>query len=124
MLLVRDERGAVLLQQRPPVGIWGGLWSFPEVESPAAGGDWCAQQFGRSAACIEAWPVLRHTFSHFHLDITPLLIDLGETRSPSVLEGRPTVWYNTRTENDPRGLAAPVQRLLHRLNSLEAATGP
>ena len=120
MLLVRNGQGAVLLQQRPPVGIWGGLWSFPEVESPAAGGDWCARQFGRGVDRIEAWPVLRHSFTHFHLDITPLLIDLGESRAAGVLEGRPAVWYNTRTENDPRGLAAPVQRLLDRLISLEA----
>jgi len=118
MLLVRDQDGAVLLQQRPPAGIWGGLWSFPEVESPGAGEAWCAQRLGCGVARSEAWPVLRHSFSHFHLDITPLLVELGANRAGAVLEGQPAVWYNTRTENTPRGLAAPVQRLLDRLAAI------
>ena len=28
---LRDPAGRVLLEQRPPSGIWGGLWSLPEV---------------------------------------------------------------------------------------------
>jgi A/G-specific adenine glycosylase len=27
-VIVRDPRGRVLLERRPPAGIWGGLWSF------------------------------------------------------------------------------------------------
>jgi A/G-specific adenine glycosylase len=30
MLLLRTMDGEVLLERRPPAGIWGGLWSFPE----------------------------------------------------------------------------------------------
>ncbi|HET6591987.1 MAG TPA: A/G-specific adenine glycosylase, partial [Xanthomonadales bacterium] len=30
MLILRDERGRVLLEKRPPAGIWGGLWCLPE----------------------------------------------------------------------------------------------
>jgi len=63
---------------------------------------------------VQAWPALRHTFSHFYLDITPWLVDLGDNRAGAVMEGPPTVWYNTRTA-DPRGLAAPVIRLLEAL---------
>ncbi len=123
MLLLRNKRGEILLQQRPPQGIWGGLWSFPEVavsaetDGPDGSGGisaWCEQTLGRRVAHLEAWPAVRHTFSHFHLDITPWLVQLGENRAQAVLEGQPTVWYNTRTEN-VRGLAAPVQRLLERL---------
>ncbi|MBI5461659.1 MAG: A/G-specific adenine glycosylase [Gammaproteobacteria bacterium] len=123
MLLLRNARGDVLLQQRPPQGIWGGLWSFPEVaasaEGPAEVGMWCVQTLGLTATRLEAWPALRHTFSHFHLDITPWLVELGENRAQAVLEGQPTVWYNTRTEN-VRGLAAPVQRLLERLQQQDS----
>ena len=114
MLLVRNAQGEVLLQQRPPTGIWGGLWSLPEIESADLAEDWCRQQLGVSIGRHQSWPALRHTFSHFHLDITPLLIELGKNRAQSVLEGQATVWYNTRSE-DPRGLAAPVRRLLERL---------
>lgn len=126
MLLLRNKRGDVLLQQRPPQGIWGGLWSFPELAVSAGTGDedsggisaWCEQALGRRAARLEAWPAVRHTFSHFHLDITPWLVQLGENRAQAVLEGQPTVWYNTRTENIC-GLAAPVQRLLEQLQRLD-----
>ncbi len=129
MLLLRNARGEVLLQQRPPQGIWGGLWSFPEVDT-SAGADagagairrWCEQHLGWSVAHLEAWPAVRHSFSHFHLEITPWLVQLGENRARTVLEAQPTVWYNTRTEN-VRGLAAPVQRLLQRLQQ-QAAGDP
>ncbi|MFP5507171.1 MAG: A/G-specific adenine glycosylase [Gammaproteobacteria bacterium] len=114
MLLVRNGTGEVLLQQRPPQGIWGGLWSFPEVAAADEVGGWCERVLGRRAGRVQAWPALRHTFSHFHLDITPWLVDLGDNRAGAVMEGPPTVWYNTRT-SDPRGLAAPVLRLLERL---------
>lgn len=114
MLLVRNAQGEVLLQQRPPSGIWGGLWSLPEIDSATVAEDWCRQHLGMTIRRLESWPALRHTFSHFHLDITPLLIELGKNRAQSVLEGQATVWYNTRSE-DPRGLAAPVKRLLERL---------
>ena len=33
LLMLRDPAGDILLQQRPPQGIWGGLWSFPELHS-------------------------------------------------------------------------------------------
>jgi A/G-specific adenine glycosylase len=114
MLLVRNGAGEVLLQQRPSSGIWGGLWSFPEVASADDVSDWCARALGRRASRLQAWPALRHTFSHFHLDITPWLVELGDNRAAAVMEGPPTVWYNTRT-SEPRGLAAPVIRLLEQL---------
>lgn len=119
MLLVRNDRGEVLLQQRPPSGIWGGLWSFPEVGEPDIIAAWCEHALGRRVGQIQAWPALRHSFSHFHLDITPWLVDLGDNRAQAVLEGQPTVWYNTRSEN-VRGLAAPVIRLLRQLEQGEA----
>lgn len=120
MLLVRNTAGEVLLQQRPPSGIWGGLWSFPEVSAADAVADWCERTLGWHVDRPQVWPALRHTFSHFHLDITPWLVELRESRAAAVMEGQPTVWYNTRSEN-ARGLAAPVQRLLERLRQVKSA---
>ena len=31
-LVLRDASGALLLERRPPSGIWGGLWCFPECD--------------------------------------------------------------------------------------------
>lgn len=118
MLLLRNVRGDVLLQRRPPSGIWGGLWSFPELDDIDAVADWCRRMLGHDVERLERWPSLRHTFSHFHLDITPWLVAVRENAAAAVMEAQPTVWYNTRSETD-RGLAAPVIRLLERLQAAD-----
>ena len=77
MLVVRDVDGALLLEQRPPSGVWGGLWSFPEI---AADGDplrWCRDRLGLPEADGRTLDLRRHTFSHFHLDIQPVEILLN-----------------------------------------------
>lgn len=113
MLLVCDPAGQVLLEQRPPSGIWGGLWGFPELapeDDPLA---WVRRHLGQSAAEPLPLPTRRHTFSHFHLDITPRQILLPEP-GWLALEGPDRVWYNP-AQPDARGLAAPVSRLLDEL---------
>jgi A/G-specific adenine glycosylase len=57
------------------------------------------------------WPVLRHTFSHFHLDITPVLARLGAPGGS--MDGDRQVWYKPG-QSDERGLAAPVAKLVTR----------
>lgn len=116
MLMIRDARGRVLLQRRPPAGIWGGLWGFPE----SADGDlrsWCRQALGLQVHLESPWPTLRHTFSHFHLDITPIPARLvgGTTVA---MEKDETVWYNLKRP-DERGFSAPVKQLLETLKTLE-----
>jgi A/G-specific adenine glycosylase len=113
MLLVQDAEARVLLWQRPPTGLWGGLWSLPELAPEQSVEDWCREHIGCAPLAVEEWPMLRHAFSHFHLDITPLRVSVDNPRL-SVLEGADTVWYNC-ARPDSRGLAAPVQRLLERL---------
>jgi A/G-specific adenine glycosylase len=113
MLLVCNERDEVLLEKRPPAGIWGGLWSFPELDdTPGAVAAW-QQAAGVSFRNIEAWPLVRHTFTHFQLEITPLLAGVG-SEATLVMEGTDRVWYNT-TQITERGLAAPVKKLLQQV---------
>jgi len=113
MLLLCNEHGEVLLEKRPPVGIWGGLWSFPELGPEDAPVSWCRDTLGIAADVTDRWPVLRHTFSHFHLDITPLLLRAQDAPT-GVMEDKERLWYNPGGSGQ-RGLAAPVQALLRRL---------
>lgn len=115
MLLLRTVAGEVLLERRPPVGIWGGLWSFPECPLEANVADWCQQRLDLTVAVKQSWATLRHSFSHFHLDITPVL---ATVLAPGgvVMEGGRFVWYNSR-HSDDCGVAAPVKRLLAALAS-------
>ncbi|WP_455217198.1 A/G-specific adenine glycosylase [Kaarinaea lacus] len=121
MLLVTNKKGEVLLQRRPPTGIWGGLLSLPEIPVNDDVVQWCESHLGFNIRQAERWPVMRHTFSHFHLDISPVKARL-DTPTDCVMEGEEWVWYN----NDPGssseirgGFPAPVTRLLEQLNNTQ-----
>lgn len=117
MLLIRDPEGQLLLEQRPPVGVWGGLWGPPEVAIDADPAEWCAARLGAAPAACRELPPRRHTFSHFHLEIYPMEI-LLEGPGWRVLEGGQRVWYNP-ARPEARGLAAPVARLIQELAANE-----
>lgn len=112
LLMLHDTNHHVLLIQRPPTGIWGGLWSFPECPTGQDIEGWCEQKMRCRIDNVEAWPVLRHTFSHFHLDITPVRARVQHTSG--IMDAGASVWYNPGSPQ-VLGLAAPVQRLLERL---------
>ncbi len=111
MLLIQDAKGRVLLQRRPPTGIWGGLWSLPECRARDIRA-WSRSTLGLEIAPERSWAPLRHTFSHFHLDIHPVPARL--LSATAAMESADTVWYNCQRP-DARGVAAPVKRLLDQL---------
>ncbi|HEX9625897.1 MAG TPA: A/G-specific adenine glycosylase [Acidiferrobacterales bacterium] len=113
MLMIQGPRRRVLLQRRPPSGIWGGLWGFPECAAENDVERWCREALGLRVAARTAWPVLRHSFSHFRLDITPVPALLTGA-SGKLMENGDAVWYNPFSP-DARGLAAPVKKLLQQL---------
>ncbi|WP_455199462.1 A/G-specific adenine glycosylase [Kaarinaea lacus] len=118
MLLVTNKKGEVLLQRRPPTGIWGGLLSLPEIPTDDDVVQWCESQLGFNIRQPERWPIMRHTFSHFHLDISPVQAHI-DTPTDCVMEGGEWVWYNNSAENTAvikGGLPAPVTKLLEQLN--------
>ena len=80
MMLLSNAAGEILLEQRPPAGIWGGLWSFPEIAHGQPLDAWCREHMGLGVRVIEEWPCVQHTFSHFHLEITPVLACAEHTR--------------------------------------------
>jgi A/G-specific adenine glycosylase len=113
MLLLTNDRNEVVIEKRPAVGIWGGLWSLPEISPGDAVDEWCRDATGFSVNRTEQWPVVRHTFSHFHLDITPVVVIAGIPLS-RVMDGGDRLWYNINSQ-DELGFAAPVGKLLGRL---------
>ncbi|WP_028455764.1 A/G-specific adenine glycosylase [Chitinilyticum litopenaei] len=71
MLLIRDGAGRILLQQRPPTGIWGGLWCLPEAPSTLAAEAVARKQLGCEIELDETGEDFVHVFSHYRLTITP-----------------------------------------------------
>ncbi|MBA1149170.1 A/G-specific adenine glycosylase [Ectothiorhodospiraceae bacterium WFHF3C12] len=111
-MLVLEHDGAVLLQRRPPAGVWGGLWSLPECPDDADPVAHCRDELGLHAAHQGALPRLRHSFTHFHLDIEPHRLRV--TDGAGVMDTAESVWYNP-AHAAPGGMAAPVTRLLDAL---------
>jgi A/G-specific adenine glycosylase len=110
MLLAVNPKGQVLLHQRPPAGIWGGLWSPPEFADADAAATFCRQTLQAVGPSPQALEPVRHAFTHFDLTITPLRIACPEATA----QQNSVLWYNAR---DPAkvGLPAPIATLLSRM---------
>lgn len=106
----------IFLGKRPSFGIWGGLWSLPEiagVPDKKAIRAFCRQRHQHSLTDYEALTPFRHTFSHYHLDIFPVLIEINATAS-KVMEADQFIWYNPK-KPDLVGLPKPVQVIMNLL---------
>jgi len=112
MLKLSNPKGDVLLQKRPPAGIWGGLWSLPELGCVMELQPWLDAAGLTAIDSPFSVARFRHTFSHYHLDIDvqALNVELCDAR---ILETDERVWYNG--EQFPGGVAAPVSRILNNL---------
>ncbi|MFW5824098.1 MAG: NUDIX domain-containing protein, partial [Marinobacter sp.] len=112
MVILEDGEGRILLEQRPPSGIWGGLWSLPELD-PAYGADElqdaCERQFGFSCSEPGLISGFRHTFSHYHLHIRPARLQVAG--APQVRDPGNHRWLH-RQDALTLGLPAPVRTLL------------
>ncbi len=133
LLIAVDDQGRALLEKRPSRGIWGGLWSFPEFADKSALCNWLARNYYPPTRDLEALTPFRHTFSHYHLDITPIRADVSREHSNAgrVMDGDKYVWYKHEDVGSspdgappdgappdgtpPGGFAAPVVRLLNQL---------
>jgi A/G-specific adenine glycosylase len=113
LIFHNQDAQQVLLEKRPPQGIWGGLWSFPETDDITSFDGALSGQLLSSPDAARQWSPLRHTFSHYHLDITPVVIPLDRAHV-SIMENERWHWYDLRSPPE-LGLAAPVKKLLEKL---------
>jgi A/G-specific adenine glycosylase len=107
---VARHASRVLLVQRPPSGIWGGLWCLPEFDSESAAEQFASSQFARLPGSA-ALPDIEHSFTHFDLVITPLVVRCqGARRVNEATE----LWYDL-AQPARVGLPAPIKMLLGNL---------
>ncbi|MDF2777771.1 MAG: adenine glycosylase [Enterobacteriaceae bacterium] len=112
-LLLMQHGETVWLDRRPPSGLWGGLYCFPQFSDEAALRDWLAQRQIQADTLTEL-NGFRHTFSHFHLDIVPMWLPVSSFTS--CMDEGTGLWYNL-AQPPSVGLAAPVERLLQQLRA-------
>ena len=117
MLIVRREDGAVLLEQAPLEGIWGGLWS-PLQRNEGTPASVC-NQLGLELTELNQGETFRHTFSHYHLDIEPVYLQVRGSLAPTVQDADALVWYRTGA-NQAIGLSAPAVKLLAQLTQVDS----
>jgi len=113
MFILQNEFGEVLLEKRPPTGIWGSLYSLPESAKPNTAPKLLGASIdnGVNKKSVELKKI-RHTFSHYHLDITPVRIQA--TKLDEIAETDRWLWYPLDHSLEV-GLAAPVKKLLTKL---------
>ena len=122
MIILRNGQGEVLLEKRADTGIWGGLYSLPERPLARSTGQYEPAAYpvvefnGLSCDLTAAirLPEVRHSFTHYHLNIFPLVVETGPTSSTSAADSDRWLWYPLDHSIDV-GLAAPVKKLLSRL---------
>ncbi|NWG86230.1 MAG: A/G-specific adenine glycosylase [Hydrogenophilaceae bacterium] len=115
-MLLLLHAGEILLEKRPPTGIWGGLWSLPECPTEADPAD-CARRLGFEAQALRPLPKLTHTFTHFRLHIQPQ--PLSVVRRPTKMNEPGRLWLPLADACEA-ALPTPVRKLIEQL---EAANG-
>jgi A/G-specific adenine glycosylase len=117
--LICIENNQVMLHKRPPSGIWGGLWCFPEIE-----------QNEQQPTYEQKLDSFVHKFSHYDLEVQPLLVkklDKTGIMEPNELERfaldflrqktRQNTQRNTHQKTTEIGLPTPVSKVLDELQS-------
>lgn len=115
LVILNDD--AVLLERRPPAGIWGGLLSFPEVEpgerERERAAEAAAARFGVAPVRVSALAPVYHAFTHFRLIAYPMLIEVGRG---GALAGESQARWVARATAGEQALPQPVRGLLEQLS--------
>lgn len=108
LLIIRNDKGDYFMEKRPPAGIWGGLWSLPELDMEQTVVEVVAQNLQLAVNHHNDLPVLRHTFSHFHLDITPCEVRVS-AKAQAISENKQYRWC---ADLSKLAMAAPISLIL------------
>jgi A/G-specific adenine glycosylase len=108
VMLVARRATQVLLVQRPPSGIWGGLWCLPEFDHREAAEQYAATTLASAKLAHVPLPDIAHSFTHFDLVITPVV---ASCRGEAGVGDGSTLWYDLARPARV-GLPAPIKTLL------------
>jgi A/G-specific adenine glycosylase len=108
-VLVIERGGEILFERRPPLGIWGGLWSLPELPLDADVRTAMRTRFAADVVVRDELPTIEHGFTHFALTLHPQRA--RAQRWPARAETPGTIWL-TPAEARGAALPAPIRRLL------------
>jgi A/G-specific adenine glycosylase len=110
LLIAQDAQDRVLLQRRPPTGVWAGLWSLPETPDHDDARAWVGSHLEVDFDHADAHPELEHVFSHYRLAAEPLHWR-GVCERPRIADNPDLRWV-ARDALATTGLPAPIRKLL------------
>jgi A/G-specific adenine glycosylase len=110
MLVLRDTQGRLLIERRPPTGVWAGLWSLPEA-ADHAGAQRDLARYGRidGKSTFASLPPFVHGFSHYRLEVTPLALQVAA--GGQIADDPDRRWVHPE-QAAALGLPAPVRKLI------------
>ena len=112
--LITNDRNQIQLIKRPPSGIWGGLWSLPEIDNYDNELDDCDQ--------ISAIDNFKHTFSHFHLEAKVVhnvdFTNLTGLNLQRLEDNSQLAWHNV-SQLDELALPTPIKTFLYKQFNLK-----
>lgn len=83
-LLLYNDKREIYLEKRPPTGIWGGLWCMPAIDLDCCPREYIESSYAMTSVSVKELLNMRHTFSHFHLEIKALALQtVGNLIAPS-----------------------------------------
>jgi A/G-specific adenine glycosylase len=116
-MLVLLAGGEVMLEKRPPSGIWGGLWCFPELGDAKSLARICRTRYACEPGSRRRLPLVRHGFTHFALDIDPVVI---EVRRSAHRAAEPGIVWLPLEEARRAALPVPAKKILAGLLAQQA----
>ena len=115
LLIIRNKQGYYLMEKRPSSGIWGGMWSLPELTLDESIAESVERNWQLNVNSHNDLAAFRHTFSHFHLEITPCEVDVAQS-AHAIAENDRFQWHADITQ---LALAAPISAIFRENNSLK-----
>ncbi|AVP96299.1 A/G-specific adenine glycosylase [Ahniella affigens] len=112
MLLLKDGGHGLILERRPERGIWGGLYSLPELPVDADPGTWCDAHYRLRIGPTSTFSQFRHKFTHFTLRAE--VLEAVVLPTAAMMDPGPLQWVS-RAQLPTLGLPKPIKTLLKTL---------
>lgn len=113
VLLLQDQQGRVLLQRRPPAGVWAALWSLPEAGSHEDARAWFDANIAGDYDGGQPLAAIAHGFTHYRLELQP--VRWGGVAPRAAVRDNDDLRWVARDELPTLGIPAPIRKLLESL---------
>jgi len=120
IILIETDDEHVLLERRPPTGIWGGLYSLPELDIEQSLNDisqHCSSQFNCLLSAPLVTKAFQHTFSHFKLELQPVQFKSSK-RQTMISDSNRFLWIK-KDQLSTLGIPTPIAKYLKRCGHID-----